>query len=185
MSTGEANAKWKVLESEYLHREPWLTVKRERVELPNGNQIPSYYILKYPDWINVLAITKDGQFLLIRQYRHGLGETHFELSAGVVEAGEDLEVAARRELLEETGYGGGSWQEYMTLSANSSTHSNLTHTFLATGVEKLSDQNLEDSEDITVHLFSPAQVKAMLVAGEIVQSLMAAPLWKYVAENGM
>ncbi len=77
--------KWKVLNSEYLFREPWLTVRRERVELPNGNQIPEYYILEYPEWVNVIAITKENKFVMVRQYRHGLGITAMELCAGVAD----------------------------------------------------------------------------------------------------
>lgn len=59
------NPKWKVLESEYLHRRPWLTVRKERVLLPNGNVIPEYYVLEYPDWVNVIAITKENLFVFV------------------------------------------------------------------------------------------------------------------------
>jgi hypothetical protein len=69
----------------------------------------------------------------------------------------------------------------MTISAYPSTTNNLTHCFLATGVERLSEQHLEETEDITVHLLTEAEVKALLVNDEIRQSLMAAPLWKYFA----
>lgn len=187
MSGNNMNEKWKVLQSETLYNEPWLSVRKEHVELPNGNRIPSYYILDYPDWVNVIAITTDGMFVMISQYRHGLGQANYELCAGVYEneVDETLMVAAQRELLEETGYGNGIWTEYMTISANTSTHSNLTHCFLATGVEKLAAQTLEASEDITVHLFTAAEVKQMLEANQILQSLMAAPLWKYVAQNNI
>ena len=74
---------WKVLNSEYLAHEPWFTVRREAVELPGGARIPSYYVLEYPDWVNVIARTDDGRFLLIDQYRHGLGRTSYEIVAGV------------------------------------------------------------------------------------------------------
>lgn len=63
---------WEVISSEYLHKNLWLTVRKDHVVLPNGNHIPSYYILEYPNWVNTIAITRDGQFVFIRQYRHGL-----------------------------------------------------------------------------------------------------------------
>ena len=66
--------KWKILKSEYLFRRPWLTVRRDCVELPDGRQNPEFYILEYPDWVNVIAITDDGQFVMERQYRHGSGK---------------------------------------------------------------------------------------------------------------
>ena len=51
---------WKVLRSEYLIRRPWLTARRDEVELPDGRTIPEYFVLEYPDWVNVIAVTKDG-----------------------------------------------------------------------------------------------------------------------------
>lgn len=76
---------WKVLSSQYISQEPWFTVRKEKVQLPNGNTIDSYYVLEYPNWVNVIAITKDGKFIFERQYRHGLRSTSYELCAGVCE----------------------------------------------------------------------------------------------------
>ena len=100
----EKNKKWKVISSQYLHNEPWLTVRKDHVMLPNGNHIPAYYILEYPEWVNVIAITREGHFVFIRQYRHGIQEVSYELCAGVCE-NEDASplISAQRELLEETG----------------------------------------------------------------------------------
>ena len=173
--------KWEIISSEYLIRRPWLTARRDHVRLPTGVENPEFYILEYPDWVNVIAITRKGEFVMIRQYRHGLGETRYELCAGVSEEGEAPIDSARRELLEETGYGGGEWQLWMTISANPSTTTNLTYCYLATNVELMSSQQLEETEDITVHLLTEKEVKALLVNDEIRQALMAAPLWKYFA----
>ena len=63
--------KWKLISSEYLFRRPWLTARRDHLQLPNGTDMPEYYVLEYPDWINIIALTRDGQMLLERQYRHG------------------------------------------------------------------------------------------------------------------
>ena len=96
---------WQVTDSEYLFRRPWLTVRRDRLRLPNGNEIPEYYVLEYPDWVNVLAVTTDQKFVFVRQYRHGLGLTAFELCAGVCEKEDSSPLeSAQRELWEETGY---------------------------------------------------------------------------------
>ena len=70
------DGKYKVISSEYLLREgPWMTVRRDCVELPDGRRNPAYYVLEYPDWVNVIARTTDGRFLMEKQYRHGLGIT--------------------------------------------------------------------------------------------------------------
>lgn len=175
--------KWEILQSGYLIKRPWLTARRDRVRLPNGVINDEYYVLEYPDWVNVIAITKEGDFLMERQYRHGLQWTGYELCAGVCEAGEDPLESARRELYEETGYAGGEWVKHMTISANTSTMTNLCHCFVATGVERVSGQHLEETEDISVHLLSVDEVRRLLTGNEIRQALMAAPLWKYFAEH--
>jgi len=177
--------KWKTLESEYLIRRPWLTARRDKVQLPSGTVHPEYYILEYPSWINVIAITADGRFLMVEQYRHGLQEVFTELVAGVMEAGEEPVEAAKRELMEETGYGNGEWELLTVLSQNPSTTTNLTYCFVATGVEQVSTQHLDATEDIEVKLLSEEEVKSMLLNDELKQALMAAPLWKYFAIKGL
>lgn len=74
----EKEKAWKTVSSKYLFRRPWLTVRCEDMLLPNGNHIPEYYILEYPDWVNTIAITKDGKFVFVRQYPPGLGRTSYE-----------------------------------------------------------------------------------------------------------
>lgn len=175
--------KWRTLESEYLIQRPWLTARSDTVELPDGHIHPEYYILEYPDWVNVIAITEDEEFVMVEQYRHGLGDVFTELVAGVIEKYEDSLAAAQRELLEETGFAGGEWMLNMILSQNPSSTTNLTYSFIAKGVRKVSGQNLDETEDISVLLLSRKELLEMLMADEMKQSLMAAPLWKYFAMN--
>ena len=166
MENDKEERKWKVLRSEYLFRRPWLTVRRERIGLPGGGEIPEYYVLEYPDWVNTIARTCTGEFVGVRDPQDATPEA-----------------AARRELLEETGFGGGQWSELMVVSANPSTQTNLTHCFVATDVERISEQHLESTEDLTVHLLTPEQVRDLLLGDRIKQALHAAPLWRYFAEN--
>ena len=175
--------RWKTLKSEYVFRRPWLTARRDVVQLPNGEINDEFYVLEYPDWINVIAITDDGHFVFVRQYRYALDLDSIELCAGVIEDGENPEEGARRELLEETGYGGGEWHEFMTIGQNPSTCNNFTHCFIATGVKKLQDQLLDRTEDIDVVLLTRDQVLEMLISGELKQALMLAPLWRYFASH--
>lgn len=178
------NRKWTVLRSEYLARKPWFTVRHESVALPDGRTIPDYYVLEYPDWVNVIATTGKGRFVMIDQYRHGLGETSYELPAGVMEPADASPLAAaQRELLEETGYGGGRWRLLTVLSANPATQNNLTHCFLAEGVERLDAQHLDATEDLRVHLMTREEVVELLRTDRIRQALMAAPMWRYLSEQ--
>ena len=171
--------KWEILSTEYLIRRPWLTARRDVAKLPDGRINHEYYVLEYPDWVNIIAITEEGMVVLERQYRHGLGKTCFELPCGVIEEGETPLQAAKRELLEETGYAGGEWKQLMTLSPNPATSNNLAHSFLATGVKKVAGQSLDATEDIEVHLKSQDFVRELLENNQILQALMAAPMMKY------
>ncbi len=177
--------KWELLSSSYIfRRKPWLTIREDRVKLNKGSIMDGYYVFEYPDWATALAIDQQGCFIMIRQYRHALGEINYELSAGVCDDDDhDPLASAKRELLEETGYGGGQWKLWTINSANPGTHTNLTYCYLAEGVHKVTDQNLESTEEISVHRLSRSEVMQLLEKDRIRQSLHAAALWKYMALN--
>lgn len=172
---------WNVIDSEYVVDRPWLKARRDTVELPTGVVYPEYYVLEYPDWVNVIAINREGRFVMVEQYRHGLGRVQTEICAGAMEPGETPLEAARRELAEETGYTGGEWEPWMVISGNPSTTNNLTHCFIARNVELTMPQHLDRTEDIAVKHLSEMEVVALLMDDDMKQSLMAAPLWKYFA----
>ena len=177
---------WKVLDRRYvLDRRPYMMLREDTVLLPNGARIDDFFVFEYPDWVMTLAVTKAGEFVLIRQYRHGIGAVYYELAAGVAEAQYSMLENAQRELLEETGFGSGDWQPWIQASANPSTHTNTSHIFLAVGVERIDNQQLESTEDIVVQVLPGREVLRILRAGEVFQALHAAALWKYFAEFGL
>lgn len=172
---------WTLVEREYVLRHPpWLTVRRDHYRLPNGHEIPRYWISEFPPWVNVLAVTADDRAVMIRQFRPGLAAVHYELPAGYVDDGEPLEAAARRELLEETGYGGGRWSRLAELSANPALQTNLTTTYLVEDAQPMRPPALEDGEDLRVHLVPLADLPGIIDAGDMVQSLHAAPILRYL-----
>jgi ADP-ribose pyrophosphatase len=163
--------KWKVLESTYLHNEPWLTIRKDKCEMPNGNIIPAFYVNEYPDWVNVFGLTKEGKAVMVRQYRHGIGTIETELPGGVIEEGENPEDGGKREVLEETGYVFEKFEYLGRISANPSTTNNFMHMFLATGGEKVSEPDLDHSEEIDVLLMTIDEVKELVKQNKIMQSL--------------
>lgn len=180
MYTPDETLVWKKLSSVQLHNEPWFTVRKESVELPSGVVLPDYYVLDYPEWINVIPVTKDKKIVLVEQYRYALGRVSLEIPAGVCEKEDgSLLASAQRELLEETGYGKGNWRYFSAFSANAGTHTNLSHTFVAEDVEPVSEQSLDAGEAIKVHVLDREEVLQMLLENKFVQSLLAAPLWQY------
>jgi len=180
----ENDMKAKVLRSEYLSRRAWMTARCDTLELPDGRIVPEYYVLEYPDWVSTIALTEQGDFVFVRQYRHGLGVTEYELCSGVCDPSDASPLeAAQRELLEETGFGGGQWEPIMTISANPGTQNNLTHCFVARGVRPVGERHLDDTEDLTVHVLSLDQVRELLLGDGIKQATHVAPLWKFFAQQ--
>lgn len=176
--------KWVVQSSDYLIKQAWCTLRVDHVLIPNGATIPNYYIFEYPHWVNVIAITQEQEFLFIYQYRHGLQQHDYELPAGVCEETDQSPLeTAKRELLEETGYGNGKWQQFTVISPNPGTHTNLCYCFLATELEKITTPHLDATEDLEVMKLSLNEVKQLLLDDHIKQSLHATPLWKYMAIN--
>lgn len=173
---------WKILDSSYPFVCPWLKVRKDVVKLPNGIVIPDFFVTELPDWVNVIAITKEGKFIIEEQYRHGIQKVCFELPAGEVEQGEDPLIAAQRELEEETGYTGGEWKAFDTSVPNASGCNNTCHSFIAIGVEKNNEPKREPTEDIKIHLVTKATIKEMLLDGRISEGVMQAPLWRCLVE---
>ena len=176
--------KWIKLSQEYLLKCKWLTVRKDTVELANGVVLDDYYVLEYPTWVNVIAITEDGLFVIERQYRHGTERIDFEICAGTCEEGEEPIETAKRELLEETGYGGGVWTMYGISTPNPAAMSNFNYTFLAEGVKKVAAPHLENSEDIEVYTVTRDELVSLMERGGITQGCMLAMLWKYIAKHG-
>jgi 8-oxo-dGTP pyrophosphatase MutT (NUDIX family) len=176
---------FEVLDRKYLHRRPpWLVLRQDHLRLPTGREIPEYWVSEYPPWVNVVAVTTSDEVVLIRQYRPGIDDVHFEIPAGVVDGGDaDVETAARRELAEETGYGGGRWSALCTLSANPALTTNLTYTYLAEGVTPLGAAAPEATEDLRVHLVPVAELTALIDAQDMIQALHVAPLLRYLLQR--
>ena len=174
--------KWQILHSDYLICNRWLTVRKDHIRQPSGCEMEDFYVMEYPDWVNVIVITEDDRFIIEEQYRHGLQRVNFELCAGCVEQGESPLEAAKRELLEETGFGGGVWEEFMVSAPNPNSMSNVCHTFLAKGVKQVSEPHREKTEDIKVHLLTLDELTIVLNEGKIIEGIMQAPIYKYINE---
>lgn len=169
--------KWTLLDSKYVIQRPWATLRVDKLQLPNGNIKEEYYVLEYPTWVNMIGITEQNTLLFVRQYRHGAGKILVELPAGVVEEGEAPEVAAQREMLEETGYAFDSIEYIGELYANPATSGNITYTYLLGGGKKVQEQSLDNSEDIEVVEMSIEEAKTFLFNNQLGQALHTAALF--------
>lgn len=170
---------WKILESTYLRK----NVRVDRCELSNGLIIEPL-ILEYDPWVMIMAMTKQEEVLLIKQYRHGIKKVIWELPGGVVDPGEDPKVAARRELLEETGYAGPTLIEIGSISPNPASHTNMVYCYLVPDAEKVDVQHLDEAEEIEVYPTPLDQMIEMAKNGELSQALHVTTLFFALAHLG-
>ena len=168
---------WEILSSEYLVKAPWAVLRKDTCRMPSGHVVPEYYVLEYPNWVNMVALTADNRFILVKQYRHGVKQDVLEIPGGVIDPGEDAITAATRELLEETGYRFDTMEELSTLFPNPATANNITTTYLLTGGVKVQEQDLDDQEEIEVVLVSPEELKQLLLDNQFGQALHTAALF--------
>jgi 8-oxo-dGTP pyrophosphatase MutT (NUDIX family) len=151
-------------------------VRVDTAQLPDGHIIEPV-ILEFSNWAGIIALTKAQEVLLIRLYRRGVDDIVWEIPGGMIDPGETSLEAAKRELLEETGYGGGTFIEMPVISPNSDNHTNRYHPFLALEVEYLGPQSAEDIDRVEVHPIPLDEVIRMAQNGELLQAMQVSALF--------
>jgi ADP-ribose pyrophosphatase len=164
---------WEVLGSRGLQEFPILRLRQDRCVSPRTGAAHDLVVLEAPDWVNIVALTPDEQVVLIRQWRFGAREVTLEIPGGMVDPGEAPGEAARRELLEETGYAAAEWIELGSIQPNPAILNNRCHTFLARGCVVAGAQAQIETEDISVELQPLAAVPRLLADGAISHALVA------------
>ncbi len=182
---GESHAdrRWKKLASSYLFQRWWMNVRVDRVRLPSGVELEEFHVIEYPDWAAVLCLTEEQRVVMVEQYRYGIDRVTLELPAGAIDTGETPEEAARRELLEETGYEAEAWIYLGACAPEPSKHTNYAHLFVAHGGRKLREARPERSEDIRVCLLEPAEVVQAARRGEVVHGIHLAAIFWSICEG--
>lgn len=176
---------WKLIKSEYLFKDLWFTVRKDTCERSGGQIVDPYYVYEFPEWVSAVAITKEGKFILERQYRHAAGSCMLEIPGGCVDKEDSgLEAAIRRELKEETGYTFETCMYLGKTSANPSTNNNWMHFFLATGGELTAEQVFDQHEEIELVFLTLDEVKELLNKQEIIQSMHVTALFYALQKLG-
>ncbi len=176
--------KWKTLSSEYITRHKYFTARKDKCETPEGKIIEEYFVVEMPVSACALSLTEDGEVIMIKQYRHPIGQTVLELPGGFIDENELPETAMARELMEETGYEFSSVEQVGTIAANPGVLDNFTCLFLARGGKKTGIQQLDHNEEIDVVTISLDELKKLFLQNKIVQSLHASCIFYALRKMG-
>ena len=169
---------WELVESEQLADYRITRVRRDRRRSPRTGVEHDFIVLQMREWVNVIAVTRQARIVIIEQYRHGTQEVGVEIPGGVVDPGDsELEQAARRELLEETGYEAEEFVCIGKVTANPAIQDNRCHTFVALGAHAVGEARLEAGEDIAVGEVGIDEMGELIASGRMSHALVIAGFW--------
>lgn len=167
---------WEIIGSTGIFNSRWLRLRRDECLLPSGRVLDDYFVVEVPDGAAIVALTVNKELILVRQYKHGLGQVVLELPAGIVEANEEPAITIGRELQEETGYIAANIEYITTLVTKPARMSARTRIYYADDVELGSAQQVNDSEIIETILVPLVELSALIQRGEIITETSLAAL---------
>ncbi len=147
-------------------------VREDFCESDSDHKESTFFVVENPDWVNIIGLTKDKKVILIEQFRHGAEEIILEIPGGMIDDGEDAETAAKRELLEETGYSSEKFVYLGKSRPNPAIQDNLIYHFLALDCEKTGETNFDENESVVTKLFSFDEIPALIKDEKITHSLV-------------
>jgi ADP-ribose pyrophosphatase len=149
-----------------LDQRPWLLVENHTVELPDGRLIPDWPWIITPDYVNVVALTEDEHFICFRQVKYGLEGTTLGIVGGFIEEEEEPIQAARRELLEETGYEATDWIPLGSYRVDPNRGVAMGHLYLARQARYVTPRNADDLEEQEIVLLTRSEIETAVARGE-------------------
>lgn len=177
---------WKILSSDYVLSDDFLTLRTDKCERADGHIVPRYHVIELTPWVTVIPITEEGNILLVREYRHAAGVVMVGLPGGTSDPSEtDWELVGRRELSEETGYKADRMEHIGSCYPNPAVQDNLIHYYLALDCKEVSEQDLDPNEEIEV-IEMPLEEFLAYEQIEVQHALHAAALYyleRYLAKN--
>jgi 8-oxo-dGTP pyrophosphatase MutT (NUDIX family) len=158
---------WRVTASSYVVDSPFLRLRKDTIELPDGSTVHDYYVRESRGFAVVFALTGDNNVVLVRQYKHGIGQELLELPAGAIDPGEQPVQTAARELEEETGYTAPAMEHVRSFIVDPTNSDSVAHLFLARSARQTSTQKLDVTEGIEVELVRFGDLRMLVRDGTI------------------
>ena len=160
--------KWELLErKEVFSFKPWGSVHLDKVRLPTGRVLDDYYHIKLPSYVMVCAKNEEGKWILVREYKHGIGDITFLFPAGFVEENESHLNAAQRELKEETGYEASQWVYMGAFHTDGARGGGKAHFYYANHLKKSFLPKKDDAEVSEIHFLTDQEFMEAIKAGQI------------------
>lgn len=176
---------WEEIRTEHIVQDEWIDFRRSAYRFPDGTVFEPFYSYSRRDYVVIVASDEDGNYLCVRQFRQGIGEVTTEFPAGGIEradgkeygtkqnpsASEDALEAARRELLEETGYVSNHWKHLITVPSNATIADNYAYIFAAENCKKAGGQHLDETEFLNVRKHSASEINELIGQGKFQQAV--------------
>lgn len=175
-------APFPTLRTERIYHSRWCGLRRDWIQLKDGRE-QEYHVIEIPDAVAVVPVLPDGRIVLIGQYRHPHGKTHWEVPAGRMLDGEEAQLCAERELREETGHRAGSWERLPGFYPINGISDHYAHVFVAKDCVRLGEHEPEDCEQIVVQSFTRGEVEALLDSGRVEDVFAAVTLMYWLRRS--
>ncbi len=178
---------WEEVGTEHILQDQWIDFRKSAYRFPDGNVREPFYSYSRRDYVVIVATDRDGDYLCVRQFRQGLKKVTTEFPAGGIErkdgkeyggsqdvSAEDALAAAKRELLEETGYESEEWSRLLTIAANATIADNYAYLFQARNCHKVSGQSLDETEFLKVIKLPAKEIERLILEGKFQQAVHVA-----------
>jgi len=164
---------WQVLKSRKKGNYKIFTLWEEMAKNPRNGAVRNIVILDFPGWISVIPLTSNNEVVMVRQYRHGVKKVLLEIPGGIMDKEDSSpEIAARRELAEETGYGTDKLKLIGSLYPQPAIQTNRYHIFLAEDVKKIGGTDFDEGEDIETVIVPLKHIPHMIETGKICHAMV-------------
>ena len=191
MTNFEKKLYWELINEEHIIQDAWIDFRRNEYKLPDGQTIKPVYNYSKHSFSLVVATDRSGNFICVRQYRHGIDEITTEFPAGGIEYAKEEDAAsepcitkeniiasedeafeaAKRELREETGYTSDNWTHLLTIHANATISNSNVHIYSATACTLSASQELDDTEFLNLSKITSSEIDKMIMKGNFQQPI--------------
>ena len=178
----DENLAWEEISTEHIVQDQWIDFRKSAYRYPDGRVFEPFYSYSRRDYVVIVASDTEGNYICVRQFRQGIKEVTTEFPAGGVErddgreygtskASEETLEAAKRELMEETGYVSDEWAHLLTIPSNATIADNYATIFSAKNCRLAGKQNLDETEVLQVCKYTADEIETMIQEGNFQQAV--------------